>query len=669
MRLAPRSLRPLAVLLVVACCVAQWLSAADEARPAPARIVYLVGELPDADLLTLTSAVATGDPAPIVLLDTPGAGAYLKGFLTAFRADRVVPVGTFADTAEERERRLGVSLAPALTWKDGPPAPLYDALFPQAERVVVCPAQPRGQLLHAACLAGAARAPLFVLRGDDGETDHLARRVAAWRPDEVIAVGEAATVCRTLKYAKVTPLADEAAVAADCLRRQLGRGKVETLVVANPADGGKGTPLARLAPWLALQRRAALLLTNEAGDNAAAVVRAALKNADLRRADSLVLLADLKAIPMDKRKNPAEGKDEQIEMEPLTPEGEEPFSFATGRLFSEDPGLVTLSLARQRLMVGGGRRKAVVASNPGGGLPLLEMFSRHTARELKNRGYETTAMFEDDVKADDLRRAWPDADVFLWEGHYKTMVEEFKVPTWTEPLKPSLVFLQSCLALNPAEVKPLVQRGAVAVVGSSTRTYSGTGGAFSLAFFDAALYEDQSLGGSLRQGKNFLLAWSLLKQKRLGENAKLAGANVRSAWAFTLWGDPTLKLPKPDLPRDSLPGVGHEVKDGLVVLARPEEMYERMKTENHIARTWPNARLAGLVTKPDKDEDRRLIPLLFAEVKLTPPVAGRVPRLVGRVPTHNYAFVWDARRECGYLLVVPPARETGALKFEVRWGE
>jgi Peptidase family C25 len=669
MRLAPRSLRPLAVLVVVACWVAPWLAAADEARPAPSRVVYLVGDLADADLLTLTSAIAPADPAPVVLLDTPGASAYLKGFLTAFHPDRVVPVGTFADTAEERERRLGVSLAPALTWKDGPPAPLYDALFSKAERVVVCPVKPRGQLLYAAGLAGAARAPLFVLRGEDGENEHLARRVADWRPAEVIAVGEAVPVCKTLKYAKVTALDDEAAVSTEFLRRQVGRGKIETLVVANPADGEKGTALARLAPWLTIQRRAALLLTNEAGDNAAAVIRTALKNSDLRRADSLVLLADLKAIPMEKRKNPAEGKDESIEMEPLTPEGDDAFTFATGRLFSEDPGLVTLSLARQRLMVGGGARKALVASNPGGGLPLLEMFSRHTARELKNRGYDTTAMFEDNVKADELRRAWPDADIFLWEGHYKTMVDDFKVPTWTEPLRPSLVFLQSCLALNPTEVKPLVQRGAVAVVGSSTRTYSGTGGAFSLAFFDANLYDDQSLGGSLRQSKNFLLAWSLLKQKRLGESAKLAGANVRSAWAFTLWGDPTLKLPKPELPRDSLPGVRHEVKDGVLVIVRPEAMYEKMKTENHVGTIWPNSRLAGLVTKAEKDADHRLIPLLFAEVKLSPPAAGRVPSLVGRVPANSYAFVWDARRESGYLLVVPPTRQSSDLKFEVRWGE
>ncbi len=670
MRLTPRWLRPVLLLALLAGWVApRTVAAAEPARPA-ARVVYLVGELPDEDLLSLTSAVAAGDPSPVVLLDTPGAGPYVKGFLTAYRPERVVPVGTFADAPEERERRLGVALAPGLTWK-GPPGPLWDALFPRAERVVVCPAQPRRLLLQAACLAGAARAPLFVLRGRDGEADELARRVAAWRPAEVFAVGEAGPVCAALKYAKVTPLANEAAVSADYLRRLAARGQVETLVIANPADTRKGASLARLAPWVALQRRAALLLTNPAGDNVAALVRAALKNADLSHVENLVLVADLTAIPMERRKNPAVGKDEEIEMEPLTPEGEEPFTFATGRLFSDDPGLVLLTVARQRLMVGPGPRKALVASNPGGGLPLLEMFSRHTARELKNRGYGTTALFEDDVTPQDLRRLWPQADVFLWEGHYRTMIDEFKVPTWTEPLRPSLVFLQSCLALNPPEVKPLVQRGAVAVVGSSTRTYSGTGGAFTLAFFDATLYEDQPLGGALRQGKNFLLAYSLLKEKRLGEKAKLAGANVRSAWAFTLWGDPTLKLPHPEPPRDALPGVRHQVKNDVILLARPEERYEQMKTEKHLARMWPNARLAGLVTKAGEDEDRNLVPLLFAEVRLTPPAPGRTPHLRSRVPSNNYVFVWDGRRDTGYLLALPPARERerGDLRFEVTWAD
>src|SRR5581483_6114800 len=251
--------------------------------------------------------------------------------------------------------------------------------------------------------------------------------------------------------------------------------------------------------------------------------------------------------------------------------------------------------------------------------------------------YDTTALFENEVKADDLRRLLPEADIFLWEGHYRTMVDDFKLPTWNEPLRPSLVFLQSCLALNEAETQPLFRRGAVALVGSSTRTYSGTGGAFTLAFFDAVMYEDQSLGGALRQGKNFLLAYSLLKQKRLGEKAKLAGANERSSWAFTLWGDPTLKLPRPDAPRDALPAVRHQVKDDTIIVTRPADMYDRINTEKHTARNWPNGRLAGLVTRPDED-DRQLVPFLFAEVRLSPPAPGRVPKLQSQVRASNYVF-------------------------------
>jgi hypothetical protein len=666
MRLTHRSSR---LLLVSAVC-AWWLAAGSLRAAEPARVVYLVSRVADEDLIALTSAVAAGDPSPVVLLDTPATAPYLAGFFAAFRPDRVVPIGSFADTADERARRLGVSLAPALEWKTGPPGPLWDALFPQAECVVVCPDRPRGLLLQAACLAGVARAPLFVLRGQDGESEELARRVAAWKPREVIAAGEAEAVCRALKETKVTPLPDVAAVSAEYLRRQLARGKLDALVVANPADVRKGSGLSRLAPWVALQRRGALLLTNDAGDNTATVVREALKNPDLAGAESLILVADLKAIPMERRKNPAVGKDEEIEMEPLTPSGEEPFTFATGRLFSPDLGVVALTLARQRLLSGvHGPRKAVVASNPGGGLPLLEMFSRHTAREMANCGYDTTALFENNVRADDLRRLLPQADLFLWEGHYRTMVDDFKVPTWTEPLRPSLVFLQSCLALNEAETQPLFRRGAVALVGSSTRTYSGTGGAFTLAFFDAVMYDDQPLGGALRQGKNFLLAYSLLKQKRLGEKAKLAGANERSSWAFTLWGDPTLKLPRPEPPPEALAAVRQQVKEDVITVTRPPQMYERVNTEKHTARSWPNGRLAGLVTKTGDEDERQLVPFLFAEVRLSSPVAGRAPRLESRVPGNNWVFLWDARRRCGSLLIMPPARERGELRFEVRWGE
>ena len=128
-------------------------------------------------------------------------------------------------------------------------------------------------------------------------------------------------------------LADAVAVAAAARRWQLTRGKIDALVVANPADARQGAGLSCLAPWVALQRKAALLLTNEAGDNVAAVVQDALKDPNLHQADSLLLLADLKAIPMERRPNPVAGKDAEIEMEPLTPTADKPFSFATGDRF------------------------------------------------------------------------------------------------------------------------------------------------------------------------------------------------------------------------------------------------------------------------------------------------------------------------------------------------
>ena len=62
----------------------------------------------------------------------------------------------------------------------------------------------------------------------------------------------------------------------------------------------------------------------------------------------------------------------------------EPFSFAVGRMFHEDPGVILLMQARQRLLADQrtaaepAAQGALVVSNPGGGLPLLEMFSRAT---------------------------------------------------------------------------------------------------------------------------------------------------------------------------------------------------------------------------------------------------------------------------------------------------
>jgi hypothetical protein len=637
--------------------------------PSSDHVVFLAADLSHEDLVVFTSALAASAHPGVMLVDSPKQSRYIKAFLSAFQPQQVIPVGSFAEGVDNVQSRLGIKTAEGLKWQRGPPGEFWKSLFPAVTRVVVCPVEPRRTMLQAACLAGVMKAPLLLLRGHSpDETDRLAGWLKEWHPREVLAVGAAAAPCRLATDVRPVLLADEEEVFAAYLRQQMNQGPIQTLVLANPTDSRIGMyGMSSLAPWLALQRRAALLLTNEKGDNANAVIQAALKHPVLFRADFLLLAADLKAIPPEQRPNPLAGKDAAIEMEPMTPIGTEPFSFATGRLFHQDPAVVPLMLARRRLLPAmPGPRKALVISNPGGGLPLLETFSRHTVQELRNTGYETAAFFGDQADKDETRRLLPGQDIFLWEGHHKTLVEDFGLPNWTEPMAPSMVFLQSCLALNEEETQSLLARGAVSIVGSSTRTYSASGGAISLAFFNALLYEGQSLGGALRQAKNFLLTYRLLKEKRLGPAARLSGANLRSSWAFTLWGDPTQELAHPVPPPDARPAVRHDINGKTLVITLPEQNYPRVVTGKFTAQMPPNARLAGLLAPEPEEDTRRMVPFVFVEIPLLGP-RDQTPRLRSRTPERNWVFCWDDRRRCGYLLVLPRARDARELRFRIDW--
>jgi hypothetical protein len=646
------------------------LSAAS-AAPRPERTVFLGGDLTDLDLLVFTANFAASGHPGVVLVDGPKSTNANRAFLQTFQPDEVIPVGSFATGIAGIRQRLGVQAAPPLAWKHGLPPDLRKTWFARAEQVVVCAREPRPLLLQAACLAGALGAPLWVLP-PDGDISDLRSQLADWHTRRILAAGVPASLVRDLPRVHVIHLPDAEAVGALVLRHLPCSSPVQTLVVANPADAKKELAgMAVLAPLIAAKHQAPLLMTNEAGDNTTGLVREALKQPRLRAVENLLLVADLTAIPLERRANPLAGKDAFIEMEPLTPTGAEPFSFATGRLFHEDPGVILLMLARQRLLEQAAQqpaapRKALVVSNPGGSLPLLEMFSRNTAWELQNRGYQTTTLFGNEVSKETVKSELPRHDVFIWEGHHSTLVKEYHFPQWTEPLPPSLMFLQSCLALTDAKTHPLLERGAVAVVGSSTRTYSATGGAFSLAYFNGLLYDDQSLGGSLRQAKNFLLAYSLLKEKRLGKEAKLAGANLRSAWAFSLWGDPTLKLPLPASRAEARPPVQHQLHGNTIVISLPESEDKKLRTPSYAAPLRANTYLAGLIGKADSDQ-KTLVPFLFAEIALPKGPANETPRLHSRLPESHYVFTWDGRRRCGYLLILLRERDQHELRFHIDW--
>ena len=639
------------------------------------KVVFLAGNLTDEDRITLTSALA-GHPG-IVLFDSHESEVPTEFFLKEFRPTRVIPVGGFRESVADLEERLHCKVVAAQPWEPGKAGGLWQAFFPHPHKVVICPAEPRRLLLQAACLAGAMKAPLLVDHGRPEDAADFQRCLKDWAIEDVYLIGRAGSVSdRSLPIAHNSPgsvkicfhhLNDEEAV-SDAYLHQLGQDPAKTLVVANPEDvrPGRGG-MSALAPMIALKKRALLVLTNPGGDNVEALVEQAGRQPSLQSAHSVILVGNLQAIPMQRRPNPMpEGRDRNIEMEPLTPHGKEPYSFAVGRLFHDDINVVALMLARPRLWQSrwNGLPRALVVSNPGGSLPLLETFSRNTAQELTNAGYQTTALFGHQARRSEIRKLLPKQTIFLWEGHHSTLVRDFEVPDWTEPLRPSLIFLQSCLALTPNEAMPFLRRGACGVIGSSSRTYSASGGALALAYCDALLYEHLSVGESLRHAKNYMLAFALLKEKRLGAQAKLGGATLRSAWAFTLWGDPTLMLPEPTPPEHALLRVRHHVEGNVIRIQLPDSAHEKATSGPYQTQMWANARLGGLMS--GKSDDRNLRPLVFAEVNLSQVPPGKVPHLHGRLPGKNWVFTWDARRNCGSLLAAPRTQDR-ELSFHVRW--
>jgi len=605
--------------------------------------VYLLSNTNEADAIALTSTLFANDPSSLILFESGRFANNIKDFLAEWKPRQINKLAVTTDA--------------------------WHLLFTKADKVVVCPVEPRGQLLQAACLAGILKVPLVI--SDDKNTTSLRQQLENWETKEVYAIGDVSSFWKKLGIRTIR-LKDEAAVQSSYLRHALKKGPIEALVVANPHDNSQGNiGMSSLAPWIALHKRGVLLLTNEAGDNVKTLALEMLKRPLLKEVDSLILLGNPHTLPMDKRENPLTGKDHFIEAEPLTSEGAEPISFATGRIFHDDPAIVALMLARPNLWQQHPESsgQALIVSNPGGGLPLLETFSRNTAQEMSNRGFEVNSFFNHEANRADVRELLPKQTIFLWEGHHSTLIRDYEVHHWSEPLWPSVVFLQSCLALDAPKALPFLERGAVGVLGSASRTFSGSGGALSLSYFDALTYEKQSVGGALRHAKNFLLCFALLKEKRFGPDTKLTGANRRTALAFTLWGDPTLHVPVPSLPDNAKKPIKHRLVGHSIVIALPQETHHKVVNAGFQTKIQPNARLAGLLIKTEGGIDHPLVPMIFREIHFPKAPAGKTPSLHGRLPGPNWVFIYDERRATGYLLVRPRANDIDEIRFTVEWQE
>src|SRR5262249_15666933 len=154
-------------------------------------------------------------------------------------------------------------------------------------------------------LASALRAPLWILRDKKEAAVWSELQEQGFR--DIYTVGNVPLRWARLADSRLHPLADEAAVQAAFLKHRVSTKPIRTLVVANPADARESPGMSTLAPWVAHQHRALLLLTNDAGDNVKKLVDESLKRRELAQVDNVILLGDRKALPMEKRPNPVEG--------------------------------------------------------------------------------------------------------------------------------------------------------------------------------------------------------------------------------------------------------------------------------------------------------------------------------------------------------------------------
>ena len=127
---------------------------------------------------------------------------------------------------------------------------------------------------------------------------------------------------------------------------------------------------------------------------------------------------------------------------------------------------------------------------------------------------------------------------------------------------------------------------------------------------------------------------------------------------------PAERLPAPPVPESAAEESRCRVRGDTITLIMPPSAGAEQSGKFRVPYR-PNERLAGLV-RPAADDDKKLVPFVFAEVKLQNGPPGASPRLDTKLPDSSWTFVWDARRRAGYVLALPrdDARE---IRFRVNW--
>ena len=280
-------------------------------------------------------------------------------------------------------------------------------------------------------------------------------------------------------------------------------------------------------------------------------------------------------------------------------------------------------------------------------LPLLECLARSTERNCLAHGWQMTSCFgpqKGPINTGPVRAA----EVIIYQGHTADLGKFTAVRQQLPTLPPSLFLLQGCFTLRDAETLNVLRSGAAGAVGATSNMYSASGGAFAGVFLDSLLGRHDA-GTSMMVARNYLLALTLLKEKR---GHLQAGRPLRAAMTFSLWGDPTWEPHGKVNAPPALNGVRAVRHGPRVDLQIPASWLDESRAGPYFADIPMDGRLAGIyTTKTGKSDERQLVPLYFAVLPIENWGGDAPPQLSSKLPAAEWVSLWDARNRWLYLLV------------------
>jgi len=536
--------------------------------------------------------------------------------------------------------------------------------WPQPNMAVLADASDRQQATLGSVLAAACSAPLYLV---DGKKASSGSSYIVPSVSHIVCVGRAEQwpAQHTMPGAEWSYVHDPDEI-LDAYAKSLKLERIEHLVVMNPigkAAGKETVELSSLAVPYALRHRAAVWLVGNAED------------ADKRIADILekkflhvkyvTILGDEACLSPTEIPDPVAALQPSAQPPSGGPNGpktvapellsgvrfRQPCVYRVGRITG-----ATLASASLLAANGQSRRGVSATAAPSSwmmanvgdkGLPLLECLARSAERNCAAHGWQM-ATYYGSKNGSIETGPFLAADLIMYQGHTADLGKFTAVHQHLAAVPPSLFLLQGCFTLRQGETLNLLQRGAAGAVGATSNMFSASGGAFAGVFLDALLSRHDA-GTSLMIARNYLLALTLLKERRGHEQA---GKPLRAAMTFSLWGDPTWEphgnVPTPPAPK----GVRAECKGPRVDLHIPGSWLDESRSGPYFADIPMDGQLAGIyTTKTGKSDQRQLVPLYFAVLPIETWRGDRSPHVSSTLAAADWVSLWDARNRWLYLLV------------------